>query len=61
MKRKQPLYPGCAEAEKEKARSAANAFQRPAKDGPDMIGLAPNYDAFPGWTPEKVLAFLNID
>ncbi len=28
---------------------------------PDMIGMAPNYDRFKGWSIEEVLVWLNID
>lgn len=56
-KRKGPeLYPGTMEAEKERARATAATFPPP-----ELIGRAPNYDAFPGWTPERVLAWLNVD
>lgn len=30
-------------------------------DEPDFIGGAPNYDKFPGWDPERVLSWLNVD
>jgi hypothetical protein len=55
------LYPGVDAAEKEKAKAYCKGY--PA--APDMVntaaGIAPNYDAFPGWTCESVLAFCNID
>ena len=57
MKKKKALYPGIAEAERERKRAA----KRAAVEKPLMIGTTPNYDAFPGWTAEQVLVFLNID
>ena len=57
MKKKKLRYPGTTEAEKERVQAA----KRAAADKPLMIGLAPNYDAFSGWTAEEVLVFLNID
>lgn len=56
MKQK-PKYPGVEEAERMKGR-------RPEEE-PDVIetasGFAPNYDKFPGWTPEQVLVWCNMD
>lgn len=57
MKRKKVLYPGTLEAERERKQAA----KRAKEEKPLMIGVTPNYDAFPGWNAEKVLAFLNID
>lgn len=54
---RKPKYPGTREAEQE--RTAAT--RRAKSDEPDFIGNAPNYDKFEGWSPEEVLAFLNID
>lgn len=54
MARKQ--YPGENEAKRERAK-----HQQPEDEAPDFIGNAPNYDAFPGWSPEEVLVWLNID
>ena len=50
-------YPGLKEAEQERIRSGSV----PREDEPEWIADAPNYDAFPGWTPEEVLVWLNID
>ena len=49
-------YPGLYEAEQERKRSCTHEDEEP-----DWIAGAPNYDAFPGWTPEEVLVWLNID
>lgn len=61
MKQKKSLYPGVYAAEKEKEKARLN--YRHAPQEPDFIGGAPNYDKFEkaGYTPEKVLVFLNID
>lgn len=53
--RRRKLYPGTYEAEKAKRKAVRK------EDEPDFIGGAPNYDKFTGWSPEKVLAWLNID
>lgn len=53
-------YPGCAEAEEARKR-AAERFAAEKEEEPDFIAGAPNYDKFTGWSPERVLAFLNID
>ena len=50
---KKHKYPGIDEAERE--------FIQVEDEEPDFICGAPNYDKFPGWTPEEVLVFLNID
>lgn len=55
MARRIGSYPGTAEAEKERSR------HRPTEEEPDWIAGAPNYDKFPGWTPEEVMVWLNID
>lgn len=53
---KKESYPGIAEAEAERSK------RRPPEDEePDFIAGAPNYDKFPGWTPEQVMVWLNID
>lgn len=61
MKKKKTLYPGVDAAEKERNKATRNGYHA----APDMIntagGIAPNYDAFPGWTCESVLVFCNID
>ena len=49
-------YPGTKEVEIER-----EANQPEMDEEPDFICGAPNYDKFPGWTPEEVLVFLNID
>ena len=59
MKRKKTLYPGTEAAEKE--RKAAEKRYQERNDQPDFIGGKPNYSKFPGWDPEKVLVWLNID
>jgi len=56
MNKRQKLYPGCKEAEAEKRKAKAEMTEEP-----DMIGNAPNYDKFKGWTVEQVLTWLNID
>lgn len=57
--KKQPLlYPGIAEAEKQRGISSS---PYKTEEQPDMIGLAPNYEKFKGWDIERVLVFLNID
>ena len=56
--RRKKLYPGCAEAEKERSAYRKN-YQK--EEEPDFIGGKPNYDKFKGWTPEKVMVYLNID
>lgn len=48
-------YPGIAEAEQERAKPHT------VEEEPDCIGGAPNYDKFQNWTPEQVMAWLNID
>lgn len=50
------IYPGTKEAAQQ--RSLATGKR---KEEPDWIGNAPNYDKFSGWTPKKVLVYLNID
>lgn len=55
-RRRRKLYPGTNETSKIKA----TAKKRPDEQ-PDFIGGAPNYDKFTGWSPEKVLVWLNID
>lgn len=57
MAKKKSLYPGIAEAEKEKCK----AWQRMNDTAPDFIGNAPNYDKYSKWDCEKVLVWLNID
>lgn len=61
MRREKPLYPGLDEAERMRDR-----LPDTGPDGaPEMFTgpgfVVPNYEAFPGWSPEAVLAFLNID
>ena len=59
--KKQPLlYPGIAEAEKQRGFNNWNSSYTPT-EAPNMIGLAPNYEKFKGWDIERVLVFLNID
>lgn len=60
MKKKSKLlYPGIEQAEKEK--SKVKQFDSIDNSKPDFIGMAPNYDKFKSWDPEKVLVYLNID
>lgn len=59
-KRRRELYPGTAAAEREKTRAAARACYT-AEEAPDFIGGKPNYEKYRGISPERVLAFLNID
>lgn len=47
-------YPSTEEAEKERGKKSYS------DDDPDFVCGAPNYDKFEGWTPEQVLAWLNI-
>lgn len=54
--RKKKLYPGTAEAERERSKKRFVEDEQP-----DFIAGAPNYDKFSSWTPEQVLAFFNID
>lgn len=61
MKRK-ALYPGIMEARRE----TENAARKAARDAfPDIVqtasGIAPNYDAFPGWSADRVLTWCNMD
>ena len=58
MKSKKALYPGVEQAEREKEKAA---IKYSFNDQPDFIGGKPNYDKFRGWSPEKVLSWLNID
>lgn len=59
MRKRKELYPGTGDAEREKDRAARRGY---SPDGvPDMIGVKPNYNKYPAWTPEKVLAWNNID
>lgn len=62
MKRKNALYPGTVQAEKEKSASALRNKYAP-ENAPDFIGGKPNYSKFDAlhMPPEKVLAYLNID
>lgn len=53
-------YPGIYEAEQERVRVQKEAENR-LNNEPDFIGLAPNYSKFRGWSPEAVMAFLNVD
>lgn len=53
--RKRQHYPGGREVKKEPV------IKYETDEAPDFIGNAPNYDKFKGWTPEKVLCWLNID
>lgn len=56
LKPEKALYPGVMEAEMEKGKASPEIVEKP-----DFIGCAPNYEKFPGWSPEKVLSWLNID
>lgn len=56
MAKRKKLYPGTAEAESEKTKRHFIEAEEP-----DFIAGAPNYDKFQGWTPEEVMAWLNID
>lgn len=56
-RRKKELYPAVKEA-REEARKSGKIRK---EEKPDFIGMAPNYDKFKKWEPEKVLAWLNID
>lgn len=56
MKNVDLKYPGIDDAEREKGKGMACIEEQP-----DFIGMAPNYDKFRGWSPEQVMAFLNID
>ena len=49
-------YPGTVEAEAERSKKHIAENEEP-----EWIAGAPNYDAFPGWTPEEVMSWLNID
>lgn len=49
-------YPGVYEAEQERKKA-----HTVIDEAPDFIGGAPNYDKFPGWTPEQVMVWFNID
>lgn len=49
-------YPGSDEAEQERSKRSFAEDEEP-----EFIAGAPNYDAFEGWSPEKVLIWLNID
>lgn len=55
-KNSKPRWPGTEAAERERSKQR---YVEPEQ--PDFIAGAPNYDAFPGWAPEQVLAWLNID
>ena len=57
-KSKKPLYPGIDQVERIKGTTTT-----PIEIKPDFMPgtLAPNYEKFKGWTPEKVLIWLNID
>lgn len=57
-KKKDLLYPGLIQAEKEKEKAACNYSYN---QQPDFIGNKPNYEKFKSWQPEKVLVYLNID
>lgn len=60
MKRKASLYPGVADAEKERMNSELRSkFE--VDSMPDFIGGKPNYDKFGGWDAERTLRWLNID
>ena len=56
FKPEKALYPGVMEAETEKGKTSPEIGEEP-----DFIGGAPNYEKFRGWSPEKVLSWLNID
>lgn len=58
-KKRRPLYPGVAEAEKE--RSKHKHLGPYVEEEPDFIAGAPNYDKWPDKSPEEVLVMLNID
>lgn len=58
MAKRKKIYPATKEAERQRS---AQKLKRYEDEEPDMIGNAPNYDKFVGWTPEEVLVFLNID
>lgn len=63
-RKKVELYPGADAVEREKSRAAAcfPDFREPyGEPVPDMIGGKPNPAAFPRWSPERVLSWLNID
>lgn len=57
-KRKKCLYPGVDDAEMERM---AWKNKQQTTERPDFIGGAPNYDKYPGISPEQVLVWLNID
>lgn len=59
-RKKTLLYPGTDEVERIKDR-ASKAYPAMRDAVPEMIDMAPNYDAFKGWTTEEVLRWLNID
>ena len=59
MKKKE-LYPAVKEAEQERVR-VQDLHRVLHQQEPDMIGMAPNYEKFEGWTTEEVLVWLNID
>lgn len=56
MAKRKAEYPGIAEAELERSKK-----QCVEDEEPDFICGAPNYDKFSNWTPEEVMAWLNID
>lgn len=55
MAKKKLLWPGTAEAERERSKPHY------IEEQPDFIAGAPNYDKFPTFSPEQVLVWLNID
>lgn len=54
--KKDQLYPGVKEAERERSRTTWTP-EPPA----EFVGNAPNYEAFPHWDPERVMRWLNVD
>lgn len=56
MAKRKPSYPAVYEAELERSKKHSVEDEEP-----DFICGAPNYDKFPDWTPEQVMAWLNID
>lgn len=58
MAKRKKIYPATKEAEKQRS---TQKLKRYDDEEPDMIGNAPNYDKFVGWSPEEILVFLNID
>lgn len=55
-------YPGVSEAELERLKAALRFEEKEREnEPPEWLGGAPNYDRYPGVSPEQVLVWYNID